>query len=123
MSEKTALERGARIGCYHASSSTAMVCLWTALACGVDADERMVRRYAECMADPNTALHRLRVSNMVGAVPLSAEAVEMRLRAQLERGGSHGGDQGRPCPLLRIGAGRVGGVTWHEAPGPGHNPA
>ena len=41
---------------------TMMVCLWTALACGVDADERMVRKYAECMADPNTALHRLTVS-------------------------------------------------------------
>ena len=63
-----------------------MVCLWAALACGVDADERMVRRYAECMADPNTALHRLRVSGAVGAVPLSVEAVEMRTRAQLERG-------------------------------------
>ena len=62
-----------------------MVCLWVALACGVDADERMVRRYAECMEDPNTALHRLTVSNAVGSVPLSAEAVEMRLRAQLER--------------------------------------
>ena len=63
-----------------------MVCLWTALACGVDADERMVRRYAECMADPNTALHRLRVSGAVGSVPLSAEAVTARIRVQLERG-------------------------------------
>ena len=63
-----------------------MVCLWAALACGVDADERMVRRYAECMADPNTALHRLTVSNAVGAVPLSAESIETRLRTQLERG-------------------------------------
>ena len=63
-----------------------MVCLWAGLACGVDADERMVRRYAECMADPNTALHRLRMSGAVGAVPLSAVAIEARLRAQLERG-------------------------------------
>ena len=61
-------------------------CQWTALACGVDADDRMVRRYAECMADPNTALHRLTVSNAVGAVPLSAEAIEARLRVQLGRG-------------------------------------
>ena len=67
-------------------ASTMMVCLWTALACGLDADERMVRRYAECMADPNTALHRVTVSNAVGAVPLSAEAVAARTRAQLERG-------------------------------------
>ena len=65
---------------------TMMVCLWVALACGVDADERVVRRYADCMADPNTALHRLRVPNAVGAVPLSAEAIEARTRAQLERG-------------------------------------
>ncbi len=63
-----------------------MVCLWVALACGVDAEERMVRRYAECMADPNTTLHRLRVSGAVGTVPLSAEAVAARTRAQLERG-------------------------------------
>ena len=69
MSEKTALKRGAPIGCYHASAPTA-------LACGVDADERMVRRCAECMADPNNALHRLTVSNAVAA----------RTRAQLERG-------------------------------------
>ena len=63
-----------------------MICLGAALACGADADERMVRRYADCMADPNSALHRLTVTNAVGAVPLSAEAVEARLRAQLERG-------------------------------------
>ena len=46
--------------------------LWTALACGKDADERMVRRYVDCMADPNTALHRLTVPNAVGTVPLRA---------------------------------------------------
>ena len=63
-----------------------MVCLWVALACGVDADDRMVRRYAECMADPNTTLHQLTVSNAVGTVPLSTEAIEARLRVQLERG-------------------------------------
>ena len=63
-----------------------MVFLWTALACGVDADERMIRRYAESMADPNSVLHRLRVSSAVGAVPLSAEATEAQVRAQLERG-------------------------------------
>ncbi len=62
------------------------VCLWTALVCGVDGDERMVRRYAECMADSNTALHRQSVSRAVGTVPLSGEAIEERLRAQLERG-------------------------------------
>ena len=41
---------------------TMMVCLWTALACGLDSDDRMVRRYAGCMTDTNTALYRLTVS-------------------------------------------------------------
>ena len=62
------------------------VCLWVALACGMDGDDRMVRRYADCMADPNTALHRLTVSSAVGTVPLSTEATEAQVRAQLERG-------------------------------------
>ena len=65
---------------------TMVVFLWLSLACGMDADERMVRRYAECMTDPNTALHRLTVSGTVGTVALSAEAVEGRLHAQLSRG-------------------------------------
>ena len=65
---------------------TIIVGLWIALACGVDADDRMVRRYAGCMTDTNTALHRLTVSSTIGTVPLSAEAVEERVRDQLERG-------------------------------------
>ena len=63
-----------------------IVVLWIPLACGVDDDNRMVRRYARCMADANTALHRLSVSSASGTVALSAEAVEERLRGQLERG-------------------------------------
>ena len=63
-----------------------MALLLMALACGMDGDGRMVRRYAECMADPNTALHRLTVSGSVGTVLLSADAVEERVRDQLERG-------------------------------------
>ena len=62
------------------------VCLWVALACREDSADRMLRRYADCMADSNTALHRWTVSNAIGTVPLSAEAMEERLRAQLERG-------------------------------------
>ena len=61
-----------------------IVGLWVVLACGVDADDRMVRRYAGCLADTNTTLHRLRVSSASGAVALSAEGVEERLRDQLE---------------------------------------
>ena len=65
---------------------TMMVCLWTALACGLDSDDRMVRRYAGCMTDTNTALYRLTVSGASGTVTLSAEAVEERVRGQLESG-------------------------------------
>ena len=63
-----------------------IVVLWTLLACGMEADDRMVRRYALCMADTNTALHRLNVPSASGTVALSAEAVEERLCGQLERG-------------------------------------
>ena len=38
------------------------------------------------MADTNTTLHKLSVSDAVGTVLLSAEAVEERVCAQLERG-------------------------------------
>ena len=65
---------------------TIMVCLLVMLACGGDSDDRMVRRYAKCMTDTNTTLHRLTVSSALGTVPLSAEAMEERLRGQLERG-------------------------------------
>ena len=63
-----------------------MVCLLVMLACGGDTDDRMLRRYAKCLTDTNTALHRLTVSGAVGTVTLSAEAMEERLRGQLERG-------------------------------------
>ena len=63
-----------------------MVCLRVVLACGVDADDRMVHRYAGCLADTNTTLHRRNASSAVGTVPLSAAAVEERVRDQLERG-------------------------------------
>ena len=65
---------------------TIMVGLWIALACGGDIDDRMVRRYAGCMTDTNTALYRLTVSSTIGTVTLSAEAMEERVRGQLERG-------------------------------------
>ena len=65
---------------------TMMVGLWTMLACGVDAADRIVRRYAGCLADTNTALHRLTASSASGTVALSAEGVEERVVAQLERG-------------------------------------
>ena len=65
---------------------TIMVCLLVILACGLDSDDRMVRRYAKCLMDTSTALHRLTTSGARGTVMLSAEAMEERLRGQLERG-------------------------------------
>ncbi len=60
--------------------------LWIGLGCGVDSDDRLVRRYAGCLADTNATLHRLTASSASGTVALSAEAVEERLRGQLESG-------------------------------------
>ena len=51
-----------------------------------DTDDRMVRRYAVCLTDTSTTLHRLTTSSASGTVMLSAEAMEERLRGQLERG-------------------------------------
>ena len=62
------------------------VCLLVMLACGGDTDDRMVRRYARCLTDTSTTLHRLTTSGASGTVMLSAEAMEERLRGQLERG-------------------------------------
>ena len=60
---------------------------WVGLACGLDnTDDRMLRRYAVCLTDTNTALYRMTTSSASGTVPLSAEAMEKRLRGQLERG-------------------------------------
>ena len=63
-----------------------MVGLLVMLACGGDTDDRMLRRYARCLTDTSTALYRMTVSGASGTVMLSAEAVEERLRGQLERG-------------------------------------
>ena len=78
-----------------------IVCLWLGLACGLDTDDRMVRRYAKCLTDTNTTLYRLTVSSASGTVTLSAEAMEERLRGQLERGeltmGKIRADYARSC--------------------------
>ena len=66
----------------------------------MDADERMVRRYAECMTDPNFKLYRLTVSAAVGTVVLSAAAVEERLKVQLERGESLWRKSGPTTPAI-----------------------
>ena len=63
-----------------------IVCLLVMLACGGDTDDRMVGRYAKCMTDTNTALYRMTTSGATGTVTLSAEAMEERLRGQLEQG-------------------------------------
>ncbi len=51
-----------------------------------DTDDRMVRRYAVCLTDTSTTLHRLTTSGASGTVMLSAEGKEERLRGQLEKG-------------------------------------
>ena len=63
-----------------------IVGLWIGLACGLDSDDRMLRRYAGCLTDTNTAVYRMAVSSASGTVTLSAEAMEERVRGQLERG-------------------------------------
>ena len=63
-----------------------IVGLLVMLACGGDTDDRMLRRYARCLTDTNTALYRMAVSSASGTVTLSAEAMEERVRGQLERG-------------------------------------
>ena len=45
-----------------------VVGLWIGLACGGDTDDRMVRRYARCLTDTNTTLHRLTASGASGTV-------------------------------------------------------
>ena len=72
----------------HRSLNTLLliVCLLVMLACGGDTDDRMLRRYAGCLTDTNTTLHRMTTSGATGTVTLSAEAMEERLRGQLERG-------------------------------------
>ena len=72
----------------HRSLNTLLliVGLWVRLACGLDTDDRMVRRYARCLTDTSTALYRMTVSSASGTVTLRAEAMEKRLRGQLERG-------------------------------------
>ncbi len=78
-----------------------VVGLWIGLACGGDTDDRMLRRYARCLTDTNTTLHGLTVSSASGTVTLSAEAMEKRLRGQLERGelttGKIRADYARSC--------------------------
>ena len=56
------------------------------MACGLDSDDRMVRRHAKCLTDTSTTLHRLTTSGASGTVMLSAEAKEEQLRGQLEKG-------------------------------------
>ena len=75
-----------------------VVGLWIGLACGLDSDDRMVRRYAVCLTDTNTALYRMAVSSASGTVTLRAEAMEERLRGQLERESSPWGRSGPTTP-------------------------
>ena len=66
-----------------------MVCLLVMLACGGVTPTTVWcvgTRYAVCLTDTSTTLHRLTTSGASGTVMLSAEAMEERLRGQLEKG-------------------------------------
>ena len=52
---------------------TMTACVWLALACGMNVDDRMVRRYAECMVDPNTTLHRQLLRGEVAMAEIRAD--------------------------------------------------
>ena len=65
-----------------------MVCLLVMLACGGDTDDRMVRQYAGCLTDTNTALYRMTVSS--GTVTLSAEAAGAAGRTRAKGAGVEG---------------------------------
>ena len=68
----------------------ALVCLGVGLArcesSGEPSGDRLVREYAECMADNSSELHRLVAFGETGAIPLSVVVAEARVRAQLQRG-------------------------------------
>ena len=76
------------------------VCLLViGLACGGDSDDRMVRRYAKCMTDTNTTLHRLTVSSALGTVPLRRRGDGGTVAWSTgERGVHHGGRSGPTTP-------------------------
>ena len=75
-----------------------IVGLWIGLACGGDTDDRMVRRYAVCLMDTSTTLHRLTTSGARGTVMLSAEAMEERGGINWREGSSPWGRSGPTTP-------------------------
>ena len=77
---------------------TIMVCLWVGLACGLDTDDRMVRRYAGCMTDTNTALYRLTVSSASGTVTLAPRRWRSGCAVSWSGGSSPWGRSGPTTP-------------------------
>ena len=92
-----------------------IVGLWTGLACGGDTDDRMVRRYAKCMTDTNTALYRLTASSASGTVALSAEASGGTVAWSTGERGSH--DGGRSGPTTSATVNRCGRELREDAVG------
>lgn len=82
----TAIARQRKSLCGLLGALMILVSLWGGLACAEDSDEKLLRRYAECMADSNTVLHRQTFSNATGAVSLSAGATELWLQDRLATG-------------------------------------
>ena len=60
------------------SALETMVCLRVVLAWGVEADGRMLRRYAGRLADTNTTLHGLTGCSASGTVALGAGRLRWR---------------------------------------------
>ena len=55
-------------------------------ACAADAEDKLLREYAECLTDPHSVLHRTEIANRVGTVPLDSDGMQRWLRRGLERG-------------------------------------
>ena len=75
-----------------------IVGLWIGLACGGDTDDRMVASVRQMHDGHQHHPASPDVSSALGTVPLSAEAMEERLRGQLERGSSPWGRSGPTTP-------------------------
>ena len=66
-----------------------------------DTDDRMVRRYAVCLTDTSTTLHRLTTSGASGHRNAERRGEGGAVAWSTGEGGvHHGGDQGRLRPLL-----------------------
>ena len=50
-----------------------------------DPDEALARNYADCLMDSNSTVHRIKVVDRMGTVPLDSEGTERLLHQELVR--------------------------------------